>query len=122
MGMDQAEYDDRLRQQLAYINQRILEGVRDIVAHDPDAVIVVFSEHGTGYDPEDLQEYFNSFLAARTPGHPGLFGDSPSPVNYMSSLFNSYFGTSLPSQEYRAWVSTGNPLDLRAVLPTPGPQ
>jgi hypothetical protein len=118
IGLSDAEYGEALGEQLEYLNGRVLAGVGEIIARDPGAIVVLFSDHGIRHDLADRQEFFDSFLAARTPGHPGLFGDAPSPVNYLSALFNAYFGTSLPLQPYQAWWSLPNPLDLEEWVPS----
>jgi hypothetical protein len=117
LGMSKADYAIALSEELAYLNARTLEGVREILTRDPDALVVVFSDHGTRYDGEDVPEYFESFLAAHTPGHPALFGEMPSPVNFWPALLNAYFETNLPVHDYRAWVSVDSPLDLREWQP-----
>jgi hypothetical protein len=108
-----AEFAGRLREQLTFLNARTLVGVRAIIARDPDAVIIVFSDHGTRSDLANRPEWFSSLLAARTPQHPNLFsGDAPSPVNYLAELFNAYFRTNLPVWDYHAYWATRLVLDL----------
>jgi hypothetical protein len=47
-----------------------------LVEADPDAVIVLFSDHGGRYGSEG-DESHRSFLVAQNPGHPDLFADEP---------------------------------------------
>jgi hypothetical protein len=72
------EWAERMDTQLRAVNERVLAAVDEILIEHPDAVIVLFSDHGGRYDL-DLDEVHRSFLAARTPGHPGLFADEPHP-------------------------------------------
>ena len=62
-----------------------------IIAKDPGAVIVLFSDHGSRYSLAlKLTEWYHSFLAARTPGHPDLFAADPRPVNLLRTLIPTY--------------------------------
>ncbi|HEX5466729.1 MAG TPA: hypothetical protein VFW92_08670 [Candidatus Limnocylindrales bacterium] len=120
-GLTKAGYGDRLADELTYLNAQVLAGVKQIVARDPSAIIIVFSDHGARFDDADRPEWFRSFLAARTPGQTDLFGPAPSPVNYLPTLFDAYFGMSLPTRAYSAWWATAGPLDLQQFTPPPAP-
>jgi hypothetical protein len=72
------EWADRMDGQLRAVNERVLAAVDQLLGDHPDAVIVLFSDHGGRYDLE-LDEVHRSFLAARTPDHPGLLADEPHP-------------------------------------------
>jgi len=62
---------------LVALQQQLLPALGDIVEREPDAVIVLFSDHGGRYGWGDPDEWHRTFLAARTPGHPWLFqGDA----------------------------------------------
>lgn len=113
LGLTLEEYGEALSGNLEYLNREIVATVDDIIATDPEAVIVLFSDHGARYGDEIGDEHFRTFFAARTPGHPGLFGENASPVNLFSRVFNAYLGTSLPMRPYRAWAADpGAPLEL----------
>jgi hypothetical protein len=85
-----------------------------IVAADPGAVIIVFSDHGpqqilSWSDPDDAgtkARRANRF-AARTPGHSSLFPDDVTLVNVLPVLFNVYFGTDLPLQPDDTYFGPG---------------
>lgn len=64
---------------LAYLNARLIETIDSILVRRPDAVIVLFSDHGGRLSIDDHDEWFETFLVARTPEHPRLFEDSPRP-------------------------------------------
>jgi len=53
-------------------------------------VIVLFSDHGGRADWEDEAELHRSFLAARTPGHPGLYADNPKAEEVIRTLLGAY--------------------------------
>ena len=97
--------------QLGYLNNQVLAALDDALARlDHDSVIILWSDHGSRIDldadPElSRQEYVSNFFAARTPGHPDLFGDSPTLVNTLPTLFETYLRTSTPRSPERFFVS-----------------
>ena len=113
-----------------FIGSRTVELVDQIVASDPDAVIVVFSDHGTetqfnAGDPlgTNFDERSSNFLAARTPGQPALLPAGTTPINVLTGVLNGYFGTATPSpaghrlgmgsRRFRAECRRQSPGDLR---------
>jgi hypothetical protein len=97
-GMTLAEYSASMRGDLATLNAKLLAMVDQIVARDPNAVVVLFSDHGARYSLELMEsEWYHSFLAARTPGHPDLFADDPKPTAIFRELIPTYVtGESAP--------------------------
>lgn len=75
---------------LRTVNAKVLATVDAMIAADPDAVIVLFSDHGARYSFDAPEEWQRSFLAARTPGRPGLFGAAPTTTSIMCLLFEAY--------------------------------
>ena len=73
------EWANRMDGQLEAVNARVISALDAIIERDPDAVIVLFSDHGGRYDV-DLPEVHHTFLAARTPGNPRLFEAEPHPM------------------------------------------
>jgi hypothetical protein len=76
-----------------------------------DAVIVVFSDHGTGTgfdsgDPfgSDINERSSNILAVRTPGHPNLLPAGTTPINVLPRILNAYLGTDLPYRPDTTWA------------------
>ena len=91
MGITLPEYAASMQAELTTLNRRLLAMVDEIVARDPGAVIVLFSDHGARYSLalEDT-EWYRSFLAARTPGHPDLFASEPTPTALLRTLLPLY--------------------------------
>lgn len=107
--------------QVAHVNKRIEAAVAELADAGPSSVIVLMSDHGSRYGSIDEQwadEAMETFFSARTPGHPRLFGDSPTPVNLFPTLFNAYLGMDLPLAANRSFVSANDaPLRLSEMLP-----
>jgi hypothetical protein len=91
MGMDLADYSAAMKGDLATLNPKLLAMVDEIVRRDPDGVIVLFSDHGSRYSLALKEtEWYHSFLAARTPGHPDLFASEPVPTAILRTLLPIY--------------------------------
>jgi len=91
MGMSLSDYSASMKGDLETVNPKFLAMVDAIIAKDPGAVIVLFSDHGSRYSLAlKLTEWYHSFLAARTPGHPNLFAADPRPVNILRTLLPLY--------------------------------
>ena len=112
LEMTQDEYGERLEGYLAWTNRQVLGSVIEIVRERPDAVIIVMSDHGSRFDPDDPDEHFRNLFAARTPGRDEVFPAGTHPVNVFRSLSNAYFDTQFPLLPYRAWFSNPLLLDL----------
>ena len=104
-GIEFEAYRQGLVGELGEINALILDAVREIVDSDPDAVIILMSDHGSRYSLTDVDEMYRSFLAARTPGHDGLMSDGPSPVNLLRRVFSAYLPVEYRELPYKAWQS-----------------
>ena len=105
-GEDPAEYLDRYRAQLPYLNQRILAAVDAILANaERPPVIVLFADHGSASavdwnattpdeaDPARVLERTGTLFATLTPDREGVFADDTSPVDIFRQLFDAYLGT-----------------------------
>lgn len=91
MGMSLPDYAASMQGDLETLNPKLLAMVDEIVARDPGAVIVLFSDHGARYSLDLKQtEWYHSFLAARTPGHPDLFASDPKPTAILRTLLPAY--------------------------------
>jgi hypothetical protein len=91
MQMSLTDYSAAMKGDLATLNPKILDLVDQIVARDPGAVVVIFSDHGSRYSLDlKLTEWYHDFLAARTPDHPGLFSADPRPTNILRTLLPTY--------------------------------
>jgi len=93
------EYDRQLAGQIAYLNGRVLELVDAIARADPNAVVVVFSDHGSGIregvvtggsDP-DLRTA--NLLAVRCPGRQDIIDDRSTLVNLLPRILRAYTGS-----------------------------
>jgi len=89
LDISRAEWANQMAIQLEAVNARVLGAVDTILDEHPDAVIVLFSDHGGRIDMES-EEVHHSFLAARTPEHPGLFDDEPHPHAILRLLNQAY--------------------------------
>ena len=96
--------------QTACVDQLLVRSIGDLVEHDPDAVVIVFSDHGpdehldwSAPDATGLNERSATLFAARTPGREGVFPDDISLVNVLPDLFNAYLGTGLSRQPNQFW-------------------
>jgi len=103
-----------LGDQVAYVNSRLLPTLDAIIGADPTAVIVLMSDHGSRRSSDDVDEYFMTFFAARTPGR-HVFPDDPSPVNVLRRLGQEYLHTETASLTYRRWHSPIENLPLSLV-------
>jgi Sulfatase len=120
MGLTLDQYVPLLSGQISHLDDRVIETVDAIVADDPNAVILVFSDHGGRYEEEITDEFFHSLFAARTPGQQDPFPDDMSLTNTLPLLLNAYFGDSYQVLPYRAWESDDNSLTMlreRSVSP-----
>jgi hypothetical protein len=90
LGITRAQWKEGMTEQLDALHPRLLRAVDEILADEPDAVIVLFSDHGGRMDEADRDEWHRTFLAAHTPGHPGLFDDSPRPDTIIRTLVEAY--------------------------------
>jgi len=100
--------------QLTYLNSRLLQMVDTVAAANPDAVIVLMSDHGSGVDwywstAAHSDERTATLFAARTPGESNVFQPDQTPVNLFPMLLNSYFASELPIHPDRVFLGS---LDL----------
>jgi hypothetical protein len=82
------EWAERMSRHLPAVDDRILEAMDRLLREHPDAVVVLFSDHGARYgNPE---EDHKSFLMARTPGNPNLFEQDPQPDAILRMIEEAY--------------------------------
>jgi hypothetical protein len=95
IGLPADTFWDLYTDQLTYLNRLVLDAVDTIMAH-PDAVIIVFSDHGSRRTADDKAEWHRTLFAARTPGAADVFdGVSHAPA-ILPVLMNAYFGADAP--------------------------
>jgi hypothetical protein len=90
LGMTRDEWAAAMADQLHGLNDRIIASIDRIRRAHPNAVIVLFSDHGARYSAADPAEWHQSFLAARTPGHPRLFESEPRPDAILRLVEEAY--------------------------------
>jgi hypothetical protein len=127
--MAKREFIRGYRDQIAYLNGRLLETIDQILANSKrEPIIVIHGDHGAGllYDSDDLNatdvaERYDIFYAAHLPdgGNEDIY-PSMSPVNGLRIVFNRYLGTHYELLEDRAYFA---PQSLPyAYTPVPGLQ
>jgi hypothetical protein len=104
LGWSDEEHWQHMVAHVAHLNDLVMDAVDELLAADPDAVIVIFGDHGmrVAGDPENIHR---NLLLARTPNHPHLFGAAPTLVNVVPHLLNAYLGGEvalLPDDLYTA--------------------
>ncbi len=104
-GLTLDQYTPFITTQVDELNGLVVDAVSTIVSSDPTAIVVVYSDHGSRYSLNDLDEHFRVLFAARTPGQPNLFGDDVALVNVFRRILTAYFGEDHPDLPYRSWVS-----------------
>ena len=65
LGLSEAEFVDKVGPQVTALNVRVIRATERIVGSDPDAVIVIFSDHGIRHRNMADPESFRSLFAAR---------------------------------------------------------
>jgi hypothetical protein len=69
-----AVYVALMPRQIAETNRRVLAAVDRILLNDPDAVLVIFSDHGTRYREPPNDEWYRNLFATRRTGVSGVDG------------------------------------------------
>jgi hypothetical protein len=90
-------YVARFQGELRFLDERTLHAVDTIVQTDPGAVVVVFSDHGSGApsrEPGATPPYADlrtaNLLAVRSPGQPGIIDDRSTLANLLPRLLRAY--------------------------------
>ena len=85
LQMTMSEYTEGLVGNVEHLNMLLLNMVDAILADHPDAVVVLFADHGARFD-SDLSEWHRPFLVARTPSQPRMFATDPTPGSILRQL------------------------------------
>jgi hypothetical protein len=104
-GMSEGEYASRLRMQVTELNEMVAPAIADVVSANPDAIVIVMSDHGARHHSDATEEHFDVFLAARTPDAEDALPEDISVVNVFRRVLSSTFDESLPDLPYEAWAS-----------------
>jgi hypothetical protein len=110
-----------------WVDQQALKTIDAILASSKrPTAIVVFGDHGSRLPV--LQDYatgnlarLSNLFAARTPGKPALFGDSPTLIDLFPTLLDAYLGTDLPTPPARAWDYYHSQYQVKVPLPSAAP-
>jgi len=109
-------YVRRLQGELQFVNERTLQVVDTVVKADPGAVVVVFSDHGSGApsrEPGAVDPYADlrtaNLLAVRSPGHVGIIDDRSTLANLLPRLLRAYTGSGPADVPETIFAWTGNP-------------
>ena len=70
VGPPNATLADRFVGQLRFLNDRVLAALDHIIEVDPDATVILFSDHGLRRDRADMAEWFRTLFAARGASFP----------------------------------------------------
>ena len=101
-GASRKDYIDGYRNQLLYLNGRIAETIKEILARSAEPPIIVLqADHGPGarlswlgLEHSDPRERMSILNAYHLPGgREELLYDTITPVNSFRLIFNAYFGT-----------------------------
>ena len=84
------EYLEAMANQVAALNEMVVETVAQIVESDPGAVVIIMGDHGSRYSDDDLAEWHASLFTARTPGHVSMFGVAPTPAALVRRILDTY--------------------------------
>lgn len=103
LGISFDEYRALLARELTVLNGLVIQAVQRVVNADPEAVVVVFSDHGIRYSYDDRGEHLEILFAARTPGATGLYPADAHPVNLLRVFLAEYLDMELPPLPYQGW-------------------
>lgn len=112
------EHRAALRNQIAYLNDRIEAVLESVIRRDPETVITLMSDHGSAVNfdwrrlDSDLDERFANLFAWRTPGRADVFTDTQTTINVFPRLFNSYLGEEMPLLPDSTWAGVVNFIEV----------
>lgn len=120
VGTAREEWARAYAGQVEYLNLLVLDTLDRVISRNPDATIVLMSDHGSGSEyradtlDTDLPERFSTLFAARTPGLRDVFSADQTPLNLFPALLNARLGLQLPMKSDGSYAGY---LDL---VPLPG--
>jgi hypothetical protein len=119
LDIDFATFKAGLEPQIEELNRLVTNTVDQVIASDPEGIIVLMSDHGIRYSLDDVAEHYRIFLAARVPGDSGVFATDESPVNILRVLLAT-LGEDVEPLPYERWlVNWWRYLDLRQAVAEP---
>lgn len=90
IGISPDRWAALMESQLTEVNRRVVKAMDQLISTHPDAVIVLFSDHGGRISYDDRSEWHRSFLASRSPGHKNVFAGAPGPTSLLRVLTETY--------------------------------
>jgi hypothetical protein len=115
LGLDKATITARYTAQVQAINVKAIDTLDAIIDADPGAVIVVFGDHGSRVDPDDLDEWYHPLFASRTPGRT-IYGDQVGATQVFAGLLAGYFGADVTVPRVERFVEL-RPLTTEPYVP-----
>ena len=100
----EAEWD-RLPGQVGTINRLVVDALDDVVRADPDAILVVMSDHGHRAPGRPESDLLANFLAIRMPDPDAEPPKDLAPVDLLHAISALAFDTPFEPHPYRAWIS-----------------
>ena len=100
LGMTEDEYATRFLNQIVHLNELVTDAIDDLLGRDPDAVVILLSDHGIEGDSEVA--HHRNLIVARTPAHPNLLGPSPRPSTYCQWSSTRIWDLSCPRSRTRS--------------------
>jgi hypothetical protein len=105
-------YRDGYVEQLRWLDARVPKVIDEILAHAPDAVIIIQGDHGSGSELDftdraktNVHERLGILAAYRVP-NPSEVSQTFTPVNNFRVVFNQLFDAKLPMVAERSFFST----------------
>jgi hypothetical protein len=102
--------------QVQFVNQLVLEALDRIIREDPEAIIIVMSDHGSHRTGSAPANALRNFFAARAPGNEVQYEDDVTPLTVLARLTDVPF----TGDPYRGWISVG--LEPLTLTPYDGPE
>jgi hypothetical protein len=122
-----AEYVARYRQQVAFLNRKVMEALDRILASSPPPIVIVQSDHGPGSRWDDLDvagtDHFERMAILNAYHFPDRRYDrlypTITPVNSFRVVLSQYFGQAdalLPDRSYSStWTTPYDLVDVTGV-------
>lgn len=104
-GLTEATYAARMRVQVQELNRLVVAALADIVDRNPDATVIVMSDHGARHYLGSVEEHFRVLFAARAGSLDVAFPDDISHVNIFRRILATGFDVPLADLPYQAWAS-----------------
>jgi hypothetical protein len=115
-GFSSVEDWARFPAQLEHVNAAVLATLDDLIASDPEALVIVMSDHGSQRTGSPAAYALRNFFAARVPDGSIRYEDDVTPMSVLSRLTAD--GPAASAAPYRAWVSA--PLEPLTMSPYTG--